>query len=103
MSDDLKPGDRVRVEFEGVYSGEHSDGFATVDLADEWCAVPTSAITRITPAEPPAGSVVVKDGVAYQRWGVMGWCTPGTAGAYPQNTPWSDLCDGDVIHRGAEQ
>jgi hypothetical protein len=59
----------------------------------EGTAISVEALTLLTPAEPPVGSVVVKDGVAWVRLS-DGWCTYGLAGTFH----WSKLADGDVIH-----
>jgi len=68
---------------------------------DDYCthegtAVDVNALTLIEPAEPPVGSVVVKDGVAYMREfsDAAAWTTARDGKCYR----WSDLSDGTVIH-----
>jgi hypothetical protein len=71
--------DRALIQFEGGIS--------------ETALINTEDLALITPAEPPRGSVVVKDGVAWMRLS-HGWVTYGLPNAFP----WSDIADGDVIH-----
>lgn len=69
---------------------------------DDYCthegtAVDVNALTLIEPAEPPVGSVVVKDGVAWV-WACKDspkfhWIDPLTESW----AEWSDISDGDII------
>jgi len=53
------------------------------------------------PMEPPGGSVVVKDGIAWTSaipkvdWetGPFNWSSPASS----SNRQWADLCDGEVV------
>jgi hypothetical protein len=59
--------------------------------------LPPEALTLIEPAEPPVGSVVVKDGVAWTRYHAR-WYTESVAeGVGPRVGKWRDLDDGEVI------
>jgi len=61
----------------------------------EGTPVDVNALTLIEPAEPPVGSVVVKDGVAYMHEFTDGnaWTTAKDGMCHP----WADISDGEVI------
>jgi hypothetical protein len=88
----FKPGDRVTLTAE-VHSGLDSDGEYFIHLvgSNRSTYARHEALTLIAPAEPPVGSVVVKDGVAWTR-GCFDW-----ADYNDDRAAWSDLSDGEII------
>jgi hypothetical protein len=97
MTRPLRVGDRVTatgiveesspgllVRFEG--------GISTTWLTDG----EAERVTLIAPAEPPVGSVVVKDGVAYVHISGPGSCWRSTD-ATPIVDNWCNISDGDII------
>ena len=98
MSRQLRVGDRVTatgtVRNLSKYYLDGSDAI-TVDVDGDLKGsfiFDASALTLIAPAEPPVGSVVVKDGVAWVRSGPVGWLSHD--GEY---RIWDDISDGEVI------
>lgn len=99
MSRELRPGDRVTatgtVRHVGRYALDNSPA-VTVSIDGDVkgsFVFDGSALTLIEPAEPPVGSVVVKDGVAWTRT-LRDWHAHIRGYEY---ATWTDLSDGDVI------
>jgi hypothetical protein len=97
VSRPLRVGDRVTATGT-VSTVEPAEGHVTVNFdgttaPNGFYIKDADALTLIAPAEPPVGSVVVKDGVAYQRRGILErWYHPWGAAI-----EWGDISDGDVI------
>ena len=94
MSRPLRVGDRVTAT--GTVWCIDSLGMARVDFDGDGAIYKApSDLTLIEPAEPPVGSVVVKDGTAWIRWNTG-------IGAHWRNEHgdqdlWVNLSDGEVI------
>ena len=94
MSRPLRVGDRVTET--GTVWCIDSLGMARVDFDGDGAIYKApSDLTLIEPAEPPVGSVVVKDGTAYlhEFHDDVAW----TCATDGQCHRWSDLSDGEVI------
>lgn len=105
MSRPLRVGDRVTAT--GTVTDPHGDGDVLVrwdgysDGQGSW--ILPAGVTLITPAEPPVGSVVVKDGVAWTRFrrqmkadAEVCWFRQVTA-FDDEYVMWAVISDGDVI------
>jgi hypothetical protein len=109
MTRPLRTGDRVSATGTVTYIGslDIDVQWDPADPADkgvyEWGHAPR-ALILIEPAEPPVGSVVVKDGVAWTRYStqaldendVSWWECSGSS------TVWEHISDGTVIHTPGE-
>jgi hypothetical protein len=101
MSRPLRVGDRVTAT--GTVSKFHGYNNGIVSIRFDGCSVPNGfyiqdadALTLIAPDEPPVGSIVVLEGVAYIREFSegAGWTTPSTGICYR----WDNyISDGDLI------
>jgi len=89
-------GDRVTATGTVTYASKH-DAVCDVHIDGEdgtRHSFAAAALTLIEPAEPPVGSVVVKDGVAWSRGKANGdepWWSP------TRSVGWSEISDGEVI------
>ena len=95
----LRHGDRVKID--GVYEGTDAGGWArvSVDTPDSGTTVvvPAGAVIFVATAEPPVGSVVVKDGASFIREvgsdGSARWWSP-KALVWRR---WDDISNGKIV------
>lgn len=101
MSRPLRVGDRVTAT--GTVDDPHGDGDVLVRWdgysAGQASWILPNALTLIAPAEPPVGSVVVKDGAAWTNMAEGCYSDPlgPWSDAEGNNVFWPDISDGDII------
>jgi hypothetical protein len=101
MTRPLRKGDRVTATGTVVGDAVFSLSYVRWDGTSEGGGeeISTAALTLIEPAEPPVGSVVVKDGVAWTREPFT--LSGGKHGTWRANSGmrrrWSDLSDGEIV------
>jgi hypothetical protein len=94
MSGELRKGDTVQLK-----ARVRSIGGEYVNVTVEGDSGPTfafkrEALTRIGRPQPPVGTVVVKEGVAWQRSRMSSrWYSPGNG----RTLDWDDVSDGTII------
>lgn len=100
MTRRLRVGDGVTLE--GVVRYVSLDGLS-VDVTvreDRVITAPMDCLNLVAPAEPPAGSIVVKDGIAwvrdnvYEAYEAYPWFSVQGQGKW---RAWEDISDGEVI------
>lgn len=87
----IKPGDRVRVQYDAVIEKVDLPGAARVKDDDgRYLYAALTALTVLAPEEPPVGSVVEIDGGLWFRGDRANW-TRGKNGS--SGFLWGTLCD----------